>query len=109
MAWSCLAPWASASNYRATNSSSAPLTCAHHNVAMESLARQFEILSLMLRNDESDPIFCLIMIDARGRVDFATGPLLHQIEANFGSVVAGALAAARLVEILTASASRSGC
>ena len=56
-----------------TNGSSAPLTCAHHNVAMESLRRQFEILSLILRNDLSDRIFCLIMIDARGRVYFATG------------------------------------
>ena len=79
------------------------LAGAHHNVAMESLRHQFETLSLMLRNDEYDRIFCLIMIDACGRVDFATGPLLHRIEAKFGSIVAGGLAPARLVKILTAS------
>ncbi len=79
------------------------LAGAHHTVAMESLRRQFEIFSLMLRNDECDRLFCLIMIDARGRVDFATGPLLHQIEAKFGRIVAGALAPARLVKILIAS------
>ena len=79
------------------------LAGAHHTVAMESLRRQFEIFSLMLRNDECDRLFCLIMIDARGRVDFATGPLLYQIEAKFGRIVAGALAPVRLVKILTAS------
>src|SRR5258706_5298487 len=79
------------------------LAGAHHTVAMESLRRQFEIFSLMLRNDECDRLFCLIMIDARGRVDFATGPLLHQIEAKFGRIVTGALAPARLVKILIAS------
>jgi len=79
------------------------LAGAHHNVAMESLRRQFEIFSLMLRNDECDRLFCLIMIDARGRVDFATGPLLPQIEAKFGRITAGALAPVRLVKILTAS------
>src|SRR5260370_33687389 len=66
------------------------LAGAHHTVAMESLRRQFEIFSLMLRNDECDRLFCLIMIDARGRVDFATGPLLYQIEAKFGRIMAGA-------------------
>jgi DNA-binding CsgD family transcriptional regulator len=79
------------------------LAGAHHTVAMESLRRQFEILSLMLRNSECDRIFCLIMIDARGRVDFATGPLLHRIEAKFGRIVAGALAPPRLARILAAS------
>jgi DNA-binding CsgD family transcriptional regulator len=79
------------------------LAGAHHSVAMESLRRQFEILSLMLRNDECDRLFCLVMIDARGRVDFAAGPLLGQIEAKFGRIVTGALAPVRLVKILTAS------
>jgi DNA-binding CsgD family transcriptional regulator len=79
------------------------LAGAHHHVAMESLRRQFENFSLVLRNNECDRLFCLIMIDAQGRVDFATGPLLYQIEAKFGRIVAGALAPVRLVKILTAS------
>ena len=79
------------------------LAGAHHNVAMESLRRQFEGLSLMLRNDESDRLFCLIVIDERGRVGFVTGPLLYQIEAKFGRIVVGALAPVRLVKILAAS------
>ena len=65
--------------------------------------RQFEVSSLMLRADESDRLFCLIVIDARGRVNFATGPLLYQVEAKFGKIVAGALAPARLAKILTVS------
>jgi DNA-binding CsgD family transcriptional regulator len=79
------------------------LAGAHHNVAVESLRRQFELCSLMLRTGESDRLFGLIMIDARGRVDFATGPLLYQVEARFGKIVAGALAPVRLVKVLTAS------
>jgi DNA-binding CsgD family transcriptional regulator len=43
------------------------------------------------------------MIDARGRIDFATGPLLNQVDAKFGRIVAGALAPARLVKIMTGS------
>jgi DNA-binding CsgD family transcriptional regulator len=79
------------------------LAGAHHNVAMESLRRQFELSSLMLRFDESGRVFCLIVIDARGCVDLATGPLLCQVEAKFGKIAVGALAPVRLAKILTAS------
>lgn len=79
------------------------LAGAHHNVAIESLRRQFELSSLVLRADKSDRLFCLIVIDARGRVDFATGPLLYRVEAKFGKIATGTLAPLRLTKILAAS------
>lgn len=79
------------------------LAGAQHCVALESLRHQFETLSLRLRADESDRLFGFIVIDAHGRVEFATGPLLRQIEEKFGHLGAGTFAPARLTGILAAS------
>jgi DNA-binding CsgD family transcriptional regulator len=81
----------------------ASLAAAHHNVAMESLRRQFEGVSVLLRAGQGDRLSCLIMIDASGRVVFAAGPLLPRIEARFGRLAPGALAPVRLTRMLAGS------
>jgi DNA-binding CsgD family transcriptional regulator len=79
------------------------LAGAHHSIAAESLRRQFGNLAVMLRDDATDRQFCLVMIDSRGRVEFAAGPLLGRVEAQFGRLTAGTRAPARLTRILAAS------
>jgi DNA-binding CsgD family transcriptional regulator len=79
------------------------LAGAQHSVAISSLRRRFEATSVELRRGTGDRPFCMITIDARGRVDFAAGPLLDRVEARFGQVTEGALAPVRLVRIMAAS------
>jgi DNA-binding CsgD family transcriptional regulator len=81
----------------------AALAGAHHAVATQSLRRQFEAMAQLLRAGAADRPFCLITIDARGRVDLAAGPLLPRVEAMFGRVAEGMLAPVRLAKIVAAS------
>jgi DNA-binding CsgD family transcriptional regulator len=81
----------------------ASLAAAHHNVAMESLRRQFACVTATLRAGQGERPSCLIMIDGSGRVDFAAGPLLPRVEARFGRLATGALAPPRLARMLAGS------
>ena len=79
------------------------LAIAHHRVAAQSLRRRFEALSRRLFDDEGGRCCCLVVIDERGRVDVAAGPLLPQVAAKFGPVVPGSLAPAPQARLAAAS------
>lgn len=81
----------------------ASLAGAHHHVAMESLRRQFEALSLLLREGARDRPCCLVALDAQDRVECAAGPLLPRVEAVFGRLAARTLAPPRLARLLRSS------
>jgi DNA-binding CsgD family transcriptional regulator len=79
------------------------LAGAHHCVAMESLRRQFEAVSLLLQEGEHGRVSCLVVIDANDRIECAAGPLLPQVEGVFGKLTPRTLAPARLARLVGAS------
>jgi len=79
------------------------LTAAHHRVAAEARRGRFDSLAHALLDDQHSRRNCLVMIDERGRVDIATGPLLPRVAARFGPIVPGSLAPAPLARVATAS------
>lgn len=80
-----------------------PLAGAHHFVAMESLRRQFETLSLLLQEGEHERLSCLVVINANDRIECAAGPLLPRVESVFGKLVPRTLAPPQLARLLRAS------
>lgn len=79
------------------------LAGAHHHVAMESLRRKFETLSLLFQEGQHDRHSCFVVIDACDRIECAVGPLLRQVEAVFGKLTARTLAPPRLARLLGSS------
>jgi len=79
------------------------LISAHHRVTAESRRCRFESLSRALLDEDRSCSCCLVVIDERGRVDIATGPLLARVAAKFGRIVPGSLAPPRLARLATAS------
>jgi DNA-binding CsgD family transcriptional regulator len=79
------------------------LTAAHHRVAAQARRGRFESLACALLEGDHSRRSCLVMIDERGRVDIATGPLLPRMAAKFGTIVPGSLAPAPLARLATAS------
>ena len=78
------------------------LAIAHHRVAAQSVRERFDSLSRQLFDNDGGRCCCLVVIDERGRVDVAAGPLLPQVAARFGPIVPGALAPARLASLAAA-------
>jgi DNA-binding CsgD family transcriptional regulator len=79
------------------------LTAAHHRVSAEGRRGRCESLARALLEAGHHGSGCLVMIDERGRVEIAAGPLLPRVAARVGTIVPGSLAPAALAKLATAS------